>query len=260
MHLDSVEAKCKMTELMELSRPDFVKFLWDSWSKDQACNLSSDKSTQYDTEEIVKLRRLLSHLPQTIGYGDSRVQLRRDVYNKLIEGDFKRERKAVVLCGLPASRKSTIADVIQKKLDARIVDSDLAKEKLPEFNQGRFAQMVHQESDLIRNDVIDECMARGENLIIPIVGKSHQSVLELFEELTQWNYEVHLRFLECDPKTSAERAVKRFADTGRFVDPKYVLDIGSKADDVFNSLKSIAWASRMKLSQVDLEGYDAGEF
>lgn len=240
---------------MDLSREEFVKFLWDSWRAVSPCDVKALRKTQFDTEEIIRLRELMGHLPQSTGYLEDRTQLRRNIYNQLIEGDVTRDRQAVLVCGLPASGKSGVAEMIRLKLNARIIDSDLAKEHFPEFNGGKFAQMVHEESDQIRNEVLEECWDRGENIILPIVGKSYESVFSLYNGLRGNEYDVHLRFLSCDPKESARRVVERYKTSGRFVDPLYALNVSDKPMQVFSSLCGLAWKSRRLLRQDEIDAY-----
>lgn len=64
--------------------------------------------------------------------------------------EIKKERKAIILIGLPASGKSSIADRLADEFGALILDSDYAKRKLPEFKDNPAgASLVHEESDVL---------------------------------------------------------------------------------------------------------------
>jgi len=232
-----------------------MEYLWQAWSREQARDPSTEHGTQFDTSEVMALRTLLKHMPQSLGYSEDRTNLQREVYNALINGECARERIAVICCGPPASGKSRMAEAISRHLNARIIDSDLAKERLPEFSGGRFAAMLHEESDRIRNAVLDECLNRGENIVIPVVGKSHKSVISLFKHCSNEGYRVHLRLLICPAKLAAKRAVERFERTGRFVDPHYVLSVGNLPESVFEDLSVVPWASRSRIAHDQLDEY-----
>lgn len=52
------------------------------------------------------------------------------------DNPVRRGKQLHLLLGLPASGKSTIADKISEATGARILDSDMAKEMIPEYSDG----------------------------------------------------------------------------------------------------------------------------
>lgn len=53
-----------------------------------------------------------------------------------------------------------------------IIDNDLAKEEIPEYEGGRYASLVHEEADQITLRWARRAFARGDNVAIAIVGRT----------------------------------------------------------------------------------------
>ncbi|WP_192350356.1 zeta toxin family protein [Algoriphagus sp. Y33] len=151
--------------------------------------------------------------------------------------DLKSEKKAVVLTGLPASGKSGIANELADKLGAIILDSDFAKRKLPEFEDGPgSASLVHEESDLLifGSDQVKTpedfmplfqlALMENYNLVIPKIGHKLSGVIQLGEILKAFGYETHLVCVNLDRKKATIRAIHRFMDTGRYVPLGLIFD------------------------------------
>ena len=104
-----------------------------------------------------------------------------------------------------------------KPLRALEVDSDVAKESLPEFMDGINAQGVHAESaQIIERLVTPRAMAAGDT-----------------------GYTVEFSLVDLDPELAADHVVKRFYERGRFVDPEFVLEVvGTHPRAVFQELKN----------------------
>lgn len=160
--------------------------------------------------------------------------------NELFTGPVRRERRADIVIGPPAAGKSSVlANPLSQEYGSRIIDSDMAKAKLPEFNGGVGASRVHMESAQISEDMmLNEAVFRGDNIVIPWVGKSPEKLQQALQNLKEAGYSVHLSLNELDPDKAARRAVARFQSTGRLVDPEYILDVGWKPSEVYDILKS----------------------
>ncbi len=159
--------------------------------------------------------------------------------NEIFNGPVKQERRADIVIGPPAAGKSSVlANPLSQKYGSRIIDSDMAKARLPEFDGGFGAGRVHEESAFITEDVtLIASVHNGDNIVIPWVGKNPQKLRNTLEQLKQNGYSVHLSLNELDPDKAARRAVSRFQNTGRFVDPDYVLSVGWKPSEVYDILK-----------------------
>tara|TARA_R110000850_G_scaffold31710_2_gene86965 strand:- start:2530 stop:3447 length:918 start_codon:yes stop_codon:yes gene_type:complete len=149
----------------------------------------------------------------------------------------KSEKLAVVLTGLPASGKSGIANELADKLGAIILDSDFAKRKLPEFEDGPgSASLVHAESDLLIfgsdevkipedfKPLFQLALTENYNLVIPKIGHKLSGVLQLGEILKAFGYETHLVCINLDRRKATIRAINRFMDTGRYVPLGLIFD------------------------------------
>lgn len=178
--------------------------------------------------------------------------------------EIKREKKAIIIIGLPASGKSTIANNIADHYGAVILDSDFAKRKLPEFKDSSAgASLVHDESDVLifgynENDkpddfqsLIEICNSNDFNIVIPKIGHSYKSVNDLAKGLKLFGYETHLVLVSLDRRKATLRAVKRFVDTKRYVPLSLIFD-GYGNDPIlsFYRLKD-----RIMLDEVFIDSY-----
>lgn len=160
--------------------------------------------------------------------------------NELFAGPVRRERRADIVIGPPAAGKSSVlANPLSQQYGSRIIDSDMAKAKLPEFNGGLGAGQVHLESAQIAEGImIRQAIRDGDNIVIPWVGKTPEKLRTALEKLKRAGYTVYLSLNELDPDKAARRAVERFQNTGRLVDPEYVLSVGWKPSEVYDILKT----------------------
>lgn len=173
------------------------------------------------------------------------IRLDNDDNIKLGEGgalpktEIKKEGKAFIIIGLPASGKSTIASEIADHYNAAIIDSDYAKRKFPEYSLPQGASVVHDESTLITfgaesgdsdEPSLYEYFTKDRcNIVIPKIGHDEQSVLGLRDALLSseaGSYsEVHLVLVSVDRTISTNRALNRFISTNRYVPLSLVFDV-----------------------------------
>jgi hypothetical protein len=78
---------------------------------------------------------------------------------------------------------------------------------------------------IARELILRRAVSRRENIVLALVGKTPDSILEQVDILHQAGYDVHLYLVELPLHTAAIRAVHRFHAIGRLVDPVYVLSI-----------------------------------
>ncbi|MBS1702935.1 MAG: zeta toxin family protein [Armatimonadetes bacterium] len=144
-------------------------------------------------------------------------------------GAVSRGKVALIIIGPPASGKSSLATPLATKHNALIIDSDMAKPWLPEYEAGIYASAVHQESAQIASMVFEKAIDVGDNVVYVAVGKSLPNLRELVSLLKELDYKVELHLVDADPEVCADRAVKRLHSEGRFVDPAYVLyEVGTR--------------------------------
>lgn len=116
----------------------------------------------------------------------------------------------------------------------------MAKEQLPEFikSNGVRADQVHEESQYIANKVFENAILNGDNVILPIVGKSEESIMKKYESLSSAGYDVHLRLVYLPVEIALDRAVNRFRKTGRLVPIEYIVnEVGIKPAQNYVTMK-----------------------
>ena len=158
------------------------------------------------------------------------------VYN----GEVRDDRRADIIIGLPASGKSSaLVDPISSKYKSMLIDSDEAKKLIPEFDDGFGAGYVHAESKDIVGRVYDDVTDGGKNVVIPIVGSSYAKLKdEYINDLHQKGYKVYVHMADINPNVAAGRNLRRFAETGRFVDLEATsFKYGNKPREVFERVK-----------------------
>lgn len=155
-------------------------------------------------------------------------------------GTVRQDRRADIVIGLPAAGKSSVlADPLSQQHQSRIIDSDMVKEMLPEFDNGYGAGRVHEESKGIANEWFDTSVLNGDNIVYPIVGSDLQKVLKTIEYLKANGYSVYLHLNELSNHKATGRAIRRFFETGRFVDPALVMEYGNRPSQVYNAIRQL---------------------
>ena len=142
----------------------------------------------------------------------------------------KKEKKAIYLIGPPASGKSTIASIIADIYGAYIIDSDYAKRKLPEYNnQIGGASLVHEESshlvfDTNSDSLLYRCLEEGNNIIVPKIGDTIESIIKFADDFKSIGYSVYLISIDLDRQKATQRAYYRYKDTSRYVPLSLIFD------------------------------------
>ena len=203
--------------------------------------LYGDTST-IDTPEREQLRADV--LKQFLSHGSAREVSVSDDGRKSYEydGPLAYEYKAVIVLGLPASGKSTIADPYSEELSAFNFDSDLIKEMLPEYQEshGAAASSVHQESRNIQDMAVREFLEgdmKGCNVIIQTIGNDldaiHRRYIDPFEDA---GYNVKIVLVPAEVNESLARAVMRGLRTGRIIPSSSIIGYGKDPENVYNTL------------------------
>ncbi|WP_298595319.1 zeta toxin family protein, partial [uncultured Mitsuokella sp.] len=168
----------------------------------------------------------------------ARQKLRRKIADKLYgDGAARKEGKAWLVLGVPASGKSTFSDTLIERDGALLIDSDEAKKLLPEFSDGLLAGAVHEESAKIADYVLARAMANRDNVVLPLVGKTIASLQKRIDTLSNAGCEVHLIYVDLPIEKAIERTKARFRETGRLVSPSYLQKVGLKPKQNYDKLK-----------------------
>lgn len=145
---------------------------------------------------------------------------------------IKARSTAWLVIGPPAAGKSKICCALADQTGSLILDSDYAKRKLPEFQNGEGASLVHDESSAlifggkgsgahtpgIEPNLTKQAIGRRYNLVIPRVGETVEGIRELRDILHEQGYAVHLVLIALDRTKAAHRALNRY----RSPNPRYV--------------------------------------
>ena len=196
----------------------------------------------YNTPEIISAREKAKNMPETINIETPERQALRE---KLAEENYgtgakKKEKRADIVLGSPASGKSSgLAEPLAQEHGSLIIDSDNIKKQLPEFDNGIGSSATHKESALIAdNKIVSKAIENGDNIVLPRLGKNLKTMQELVSQLKDKGYSVHLHYMDLPSSEAAKRAITRFNETGRFIDPNYVLNtVAEKPKEVYNTLK-----------------------
>ncbi|MBY8115149.1 zeta toxin family protein [Vibrio fluvialis] len=163
------------------------------------------------------------------------------------------DRKALLLLGLPASGKSSVAQSMSDTAGAFIIDSDFAKRKFPEIAFPNGAGWTHTESNRVvfkeEGGPYAACQGYGYNMIIPKIGHEAESILKLKNELEERHYDVSLGLVWLDPNKALKRAISRYQSSKRYIPLAVIEGYESKPLKVFQELiKNHEWESHVHLS------------
>ena len=196
------------------------------------------RESEVDTDRIVALRAYNRSLPETISIPDdaevwyegkvmTRAQMRDRIVDQFVEGafdpgGFTYAREIDIFMGPPAAGKSTaIANKAGKGVFE--IDSDRVKTHIPEFNEGKNANGVHEESAELNTRILNRALSRGIKIALPVVGKNEGSVRGYIEQAQSHGYKVNLHMVWAPQEIITQRLRTRLTSTGRFVDPTYFL-------------------------------------
>lgn len=220
------------------------------------------KLTLYDTPKVIEARKMADSIPETINVNTpERTQLRQEradeLYNQgsysgkdaqgntVYGGKVNQNRRADIILGPPAAGKTRLVNPISKQYGSLIGDSDMVKEKMPEFANGIGAKGVHRETALIADEMmVGRAVDNGDNLVLPRLGKNEKTMRDLVNNLKANGYDVHLHYMDLPVEKTTQRALTRFDETGRFVDPAYILnEVAGKPKEVYNKIKNMEGVS-----------------
>ena len=183
--------------------------------------------TPFDTPEVLEARRQFKTQIQTELLTTAERMRDRQRWLETVYGEGARlkQRRVVIILGPPAAGKSrAMADRMVIDIGGLLADADLFKPLIPEFNNGRGAGVVHVESAALNQQLIVRAMEAGDNIVMPRVGKDLAGMLSDIRDFHEAGYTIDLKFVDLPIQKAAARAITRFYQEGRFVDPNYVLN------------------------------------
>jgi predicted ABC-type ATPase len=222
-----VEGKLKAKELRD-------KFISDN---PQLSNVPvSEIGTHLiQTEERKNLRKQIIEKRLSEGSYTGVDENGNDVYN----GSVEKGKRLDIVIGLPASGKSSaIVNPLSQSYKSAVIDSDVIKQMLPEYNDGWGASLVHKESSSINSDLLREAMRSDSNVVLPIVGAKTSSVEHYINAAKKYGYQVHVHLNELPSGKSVGRLLKRYFKDGRFINPEHAAQYENKPTEVYKQIKS----------------------
>lgn len=158
----------------------------------------------------------------------------KEVYN----GDVKKGKRIDIVIGLPASGKSSaIVNPLSEYYKSVVIDSDIIKTMMPEFNGGWGASLVHEESSKINMDLLEKSMTDGKNIVLPVVGAKVSSIEKYISIAKKMGYAVNVHLNELSNAKATGRMLLRYFNTGRFINPTYTAGYGDKPTEVYKQIK-----------------------
>ena len=164
----------------------------------------------------------------------------------VFDGPLKKEFKLELVLGLPASGKSTaVVNPHSDILEAFILDCDVIKELLPEFQEtfGGATDAVHLESLALMDEAMKEFLEgelSGTNIILPIVAPNFDELMEKYiRPFEHAGYDVRAVFVGTPEKTCMNWNIKRELDSGRIFISDVAFSFGEKPREVYERLKGM---------------------
>ena len=154
-------------------------------------------------------------------------------------GKVNQGRRLDIVIGAPAAGKSEVlANPLSKKHGSLLVDADRVKAAMPEYNGFNAAELHQESSDVVEGALLTYAFKKGDNIVLPIVGKSQSTIEKVAKLAKDAGYEVHLTLNQVPPEVALTRAKARAAKTGRVVPEDYILNaVGNKPLQNFNEFK-----------------------
>ena len=181
-----------------------------------------ERKAKFETESIRTVERMnmRENIIKDEMAEQERILAREDI-------DIKKQRKCVIVLGLPGSGKSTIATPMMKRMGAYIIDADNMKSRIPEFqNDPNMIDAVHGESVDCANMMLQKVMENGSNVVIGKVGGYSAGIIEQVKEMQDAGYSVNVILNVVALETSLDRVNSRYqiGESSRIVPPAISFD------------------------------------
>jgi predicted ABC-type ATPase len=156
-----------------------------------------------------------------------------------------------IVTGLPGSGKSSVVveKLAQSHPKAFVLDMDELAKDLPEYHvpvsfaqyqlnqrNGLGAKATHREAQYLARQIFNQLTEQGHSLIMSYVGEKVAEETALIQQLSSQGYAVFLHHVQVRPQTAIDRVLQRFKETGRYVSPFYVAQLGNQSTEAFQQL------------------------
>lgn len=167
-----------------------------------------------------KQKQVIAYM-ESLGCASGRL----DREGKMIyDGDVSRGSRLDIVIGLPgAGKSSALVDIISQEFHSKVIDNDIAKEQFVEYQDGLGAKLVHKESQMVCERVLENALAKHENIVLPKVGSNANKLLDnIIASAKERNYEVNVHFVDLERDKTLGRMLGRLITDGRFLDPALI--------------------------------------
>ena len=137
------------------------------------------------------------------------------------KGASKKDKIVHIMIGNPASGKSLKGEVISKHFGSKVIDSDDFKLALTGRKNTSATSAVHEEGKFLADQALHMAMGNGDNLVVPIIGKNQEKVMNYINTFNQNGYSVKLVYAKAPTNKSRMYNIKRGLVTGRLIPDEY---------------------------------------
>ena len=153
-------------------------------------------------------------------------------------GAERKDRIAHIIVGLPAAGKSRYTNELKKITKGIVIDADDFKKMLPEYKDGLGTSAVHKESKMAATLFARQAVVTGDNIILPILGRSKEALETITDKLKKFNYEINITHIDVPVNTAKLRNFKRAILSGRYVDDNIIVkEVDDKIKTNYNNVK-----------------------
>lgn len=217
------------------------------------------KTVEIDTPERQQLRQEI--LDKFLSGGSARTESvdENGRHKYVYDGPLKKDFQLELALGLSASGKSTmIADPDSEEMGAFILDPDVIKEMLPEYQEthGAGADCVHLEGMQLMEEAIKaftEGDMKGTNVILPLVSTDLNDLLNYIKPFEDAGYNVKAKLREAVPNESMARVFARTLEGGQLINPDFIFSVTTEPEEVYYEL------APMINARGETYGYDVEE-
>ena len=132
-------------------------------------------------------------------------------------GSETKDRVAFIVTGLPAAGKSTLTNEIKTNFKSIVIDPDDLKKVIPEYKNGIGAAATHEESKVLFKEMLKKSISNGDNIILPILGRTQETLNELIDNLKIKNYNTIIVRVDIPINIAKLRNLKRAVETNRYI-------------------------------------------
>lgn len=227
----------KNTEIKQEHKEKIFKYINDIKNKKDTYNLYKQNNTW--TPERTELHRKIRQ-----EYAESAIGIRK--------GRQPGGAKVIFMAGAPGSGKTTATKGLFTKVEGSkvpmvkdkngikylVLNADDIKAKLPEYDDGLGAMIVHEESSEINADLMNKMRKLGVNLLIDGTFGDPDKAKKKINAFKESKYQTTMIFVDVKTKKAIDRAEARYKKHNRFVNYPLIAQYGMSIPKSIESLKN----------------------